>query len=531
MRFHVAGLGSVGTLVAYHLRRVLPSQHTVTLIAKNRLQADKLRSKYGSVSIEDHGAISSLGGFEFEWAPMKRLASPFDRVHPQADAVSELGDVMVKRKRLPPLECLVVTTKAPGTMHLIQRYQDRITNRTTIVLLQNGMGVYERLVREVFRDPRKRPHFILTTNTHGAWLKTTGLAVHAGHGEIEFGVVPDPRQNRDFEKSFHDSAGRPEQRKGSLTDVANPGADDLAQHYLPLRNTISALSAMELNTRWRPITDIEIAMRRKLVVNAVINPLTCIMGCRNREVFAHPSSIRILSKVCAEAEAVFRAQLRQETREWQAQQTGTRQAGADPASTTFHRPSTSSAEPNQATELITPSNAPLAPETEDSQAAAHDSQHVELTSPAAAVSPEGDMVAQPSKPSSSGNIAKAQTSSRVQTRTQTQTSPLAHQVHQSLIDDPPLPGALSSQSLFDYCIEVARKTGDNVSSMLSDLKAGKETEIDFLNGYLISLGAQYNVPMPTTDMLLHMVKIRSAIPLDGRTEAQHDPLVVPVNRT
>ena len=38
-----------------------------------------------------------------------------------------------------------------------------------------------------------------------------------------------------------------------------------------------------LNIVWRPIADTRLAMRRKFVTNAAINPLSALLGCRNGE--------------------------------------------------------------------------------------------------------------------------------------------------------------------------------------------------------------------------------------------------------
>jgi len=55
------------------------------------------------------------------------------------------------------------------------------------------MGVYERLVEDVFRNPEQRPHFIVAANDHGAWNKDYFHTVHASIGSITFGIVADPR--------------------------------------------------------------------------------------------------------------------------------------------------------------------------------------------------------------------------------------------------------------------------------------------------------------------------------------------------
>jgi 2-dehydropantoate 2-reductase len=56
-------------------------------------------------------------------------------------------------------------------------------------------------------------------------------------------------------------------------------------------------------------------MRRKVVVNSVINPLTAIMNCRNGDIFTSPDAIGIMRRVCQEAAAAFSAQAQEEAKQ------------------------------------------------------------------------------------------------------------------------------------------------------------------------------------------------------------------------
>ncbi|KAF9814511.1 hypothetical protein IEO21_05062 [Rhodonia placenta] len=56
-------------------------------------------------------------------------------------------------------------------------------------------------------------------------------------------------------------------------------------------------------------------MRRKLVVNSVVNPLTALLNCSNGEIFKHTAGTRIAERLCAEASSVFRTQWEQEQAE------------------------------------------------------------------------------------------------------------------------------------------------------------------------------------------------------------------------
>ena len=46
----------------------------------------------------------------------------------------------------------------------------------------------------------------------------------------------------------------------------------------------------------------------------------------------------------------------------------------------------------------------------------------------------------------------------------------------------------------------------NYSSMCQDIMGGKSTEIDFLNGKIVELGARHHIPTPVNETLVHLIK-------------------------
>ena len=51
----------------------------------------------------------------------------------------------------------------------------------------------------------------------------------------------------------------------------------------------------------------------------------------------------------------------------------------------------------------------------------------------------------------------------------------------------------------------AKKTAKNTSSMLQDVRAGRDTEIDYINGYVVSVGRRYGVPTPANAAIVETV--------------------------
>ena len=58
---------------------------------------------------------------------------------------------------------------------------------------------------------------------------------------------------------------------------------------------------------------------------------------------------------------------------------------------------------------------------------------------------------------------------------------------------------------------VAMKTGNNISSMLQDVRAGRKTEIDYINGYIVARGADLGIDCIHNRTLVQMVKDKRVI--------------------
>ena len=337
MRFHVIGLGPIGSLVSHHLCKTLDaSKHEIILIHKSLRQLRLANLAGNTLKVEREGLVETSTDFrsevfeapvqlKYETRQAKRqarqtLRSKNARVADLKSKENENG--VVRQHTLLPIESLIVALKAYTVVDAVKALVPRLTPNSTIVLLHNGMGVYERLIQDVFRNPDQRPHFIVAINDHGAWNKDYFHTVHAGVGSITFGIVADPR-GRDFEASAAAEEGPERERSLSLDDIMSPQDDDTT--YRPLRNTVAALSSLtRMNTSWEPMSHVETAMKRKLVANSVINPLTALMGCRNGDLLESEESMIIMKRVCFEAAEAFAMQSLREESSWNDQKTRAR---------------------------------------------------------------------------------------------------------------------------------------------------------------------------------------------------------------
>lgn len=65
---------------------------------------------------------------------------------------------------------------------------------------------------------------------------------------------------------------------------------------------------------------------------------------------------------------------------------------------------------------------------------------------------------------------------------------------------------LSYQDMVNKTKEVIRETSENYSSMLQSVRKGKKTEIDSINGALVTIGRTHNIDVPLNEILVSLVK-------------------------
>jgi len=58
---------------------------------------------------------------------------------------------------------------------------------------------------------------------------------------------------------------------------------------------------------------------------------------------------------------------------------------------------------------------------------------------------------------------------------------------------------------------VCEKTAANLCSMLQDLRAGRRTEIESINGIIVRYGMERGVPTPVNDTVCRLVRSREGL--------------------
>lgn len=399
------GIGSIGTLVAHHLRQAQPSAD-ISLVFRNAAAFAKHRHKRkGELGVEltvaqSGGDTQTSSGYQIEVSRPSRIPQlvAAQSAYETSDTTSDASNIEG------PIDSLIVCTKAQATSVAIQGLQGRLSANSVITLLQNGMGVYDELCAKFWPDPQSRPNFVLGTTTHGVTPSgTPGSVQHMsrpGQGAIKWGVVPDPRGVVDYEQWLW---GR---RVSDLPALTPPDSPHLPLPQAPsgvgmdnLAETLNALLSMTaLSPQLLPMPHQYHELLLKLAVNATINPLTAILGggyLRNGSLRRSGPGNRLIRQTCKETSDVITAYLHN-------------MSGIHPA-------------------------------------------------------------------------------------------------------PPDTVRMFSTLSLINRVNAVIAATKENISSMAGDVKNGRETEIAYINGYLVSLGHRLRVPTPNHRMLCEMVKFKAEV--------------------
>eukprot|EP00612_Vaucheria_litorea_P007501 CAMPEP_0171470424 /NCGR_PEP_ID=MMETSP0946-20130122/147_1 /TAXON_ID=109269 /ORGANISM="Vaucheria litorea, Strain CCMP2940" /LENGTH=239 /DNA_ID=CAMNT_0011999813 /DNA_START=248 /DNA_END=967 /DNA_ORIENTATION=+ len=157
----------------------------------------------------------------------------------------------------------MITTKAYDARKALDDVFPRLQQNSNVLILCNGMGVYEEVRDELHKIDAK---IFLGISTHGTY-KTEGdrfSIVHAGKGFIEFGAAE---------------------------SIGNDISADIAKN-LDLSSHLSVKYASTKN--------VMALLWKKLAFNASLNALTAIFKVKNGEIASSASGQRIMADICRE---------------------------------------------------------------------------------------------------------------------------------------------------------------------------------------------------------------------------------------
>ncbi|RCX22809.1 2-dehydropantoate 2-reductase [Fontibacillus phaseoli] len=151
--------------------------------------------------------------------------------------------------------------------------------KTKIACYQNGVGHLEK-IKTAFPDR----YLYAVVTTEGAKRTSGGNVKRAGLGKTEVGIPV--------------SAGLKKREQGSLAELDRIGRENAESLILGLEKAGFAVFLSN---------DIDKEIYRKLLINAVINPLTALLRIPNGELLARNERTDLMRQLCDEGVAVYQA--------------------------------------------------------------------------------------------------------------------------------------------------------------------------------------------------------------------------------
>ena len=278
---HILGLGNIGLFVAHSLAGI-PNRPPITLLAHKKGSLRVWRETGETIEMVTNGLSESRHGFEIEYVP------PWTPERSQAlgssAASSENSESIPPPKASSTMQGnddtiwnLVVSVKASVTVQAVSTVAHRLSQDSSILFLQNGVGMLDELNEKLFPDVETRPNYIVGIISHGINRSKPYTINHAGFGSIALGILPrKPAESFQYPSS--------------------------ARYLLRTITRTPILAAVPF-----PPTDLLQQQLDKLAVNCIINPLTAIFDCTNGELLNNFSVTRIMRLLLAEVSLVLRS--------------------------------------------------------------------------------------------------------------------------------------------------------------------------------------------------------------------------------
>ncbi|KAK4521433.1 uncharacterized protein ATC70_012048 [Mucor velutinosus] len=261
MGVHILGTGAVGCHIAATLKA---NRNRVTLLLRSQDHLNDFRNRNNSITYRCQGKTDVVPGFD-------------------ASITTDTSDRS-------PIQSLVVATKTNHTLKALEPMASRLSPTSSILLMQNGMGVAEELVKSLWRDTTP-PKIYVGVNRHAIErMAPYDIHHHSGYNDtdaLRIGRFP----------TTH--GGSAEQSTG-----------EEVPEFLQKMVDIPRLQAAVL-----PWEEIRVKIYKKLFVNSCINGVASVLNTKNIGVIkdGNPGGIAMMRSICEEGYEVFKDEMPGET--------------------------------------------------------------------------------------------------------------------------------------------------------------------------------------------------------------------------
>ena len=292
-RIHILGVGNVGGFIAHALAS-RPSPPPITLLLQDSNIYWQWIEKKQAIAVHSDGLDSIKSGFDISvlnekiwysvpaWSGNKSEEEGYSFLaqRSQDTKVSQVFSELVEDDS--HIDCLIVTCKAPQTVKAVTSVKHRLSPDSTILFLQNGMGVFDEVNSKVFPFPETRPHYVSGVFSHGLARKGP---FHVDHKAIGTTLLS------------------PVSQSGALISQVNEQSTDWEPTTKYLLHTLNLTQQLVATTE-TPVALLQYQFE-KLAMNAVINSMTALLDCVNGELLYNYSLTRVMRMILMEVSTVI----------------------------------------------------------------------------------------------------------------------------------------------------------------------------------------------------------------------------------
>ena len=262
-RIYIVGDRNVGRLVAHSLAGI-PNRPSITFLFRHQHTINQWYKVGKSIKIIQHGVAERSTGFDEE------LVLPDDQ-----ETTSHL-------RMQSTIYNLIVSVKAPATVEALATIAHRLGKGSTVLFIDNGIGILDELNQKLFTDPETRPGYMLGVSTHRMRRLSLFSTTLYDTGTIGLGMVP--RQGFGF------------------SEQTSPKLSPSARYLLRTMTRTPSLAAMGLTA-----SDIYQLQLERLARHAVIDALTVIFDCKMGGLLDNFGITRVMRLLISEISLVIRS--------------------------------------------------------------------------------------------------------------------------------------------------------------------------------------------------------------------------------
>ncbi|KAI1337828.1 6-phosphogluconate dehydrogenase C-terminal domain-like protein [Xylariaceae sp. FL0016] len=260
-RIYVLGVGNIGRLYAMCLAKHI-DRPPITLVVHRKELLEHWAARPG-IELTRYGQIQRNANFDIEWwTDAKPATGPIEE--------PALGG---------KISNLIVATKASDAIPQVDRLRGYLSSSSTVAFTQNGMCKLWPPLGETYVNARfekgASPSWLACVTTHGVTSEGAFRSTHAAPATALVGpVIPNNSGNGCMEYLMERIASAPD------------------------------LAARQVSKKELWVSQLE-----KLVVNAIINPLTAVLRCKNGELFIQRDDClpEIIDRLLGEASEALQA--------------------------------------------------------------------------------------------------------------------------------------------------------------------------------------------------------------------------------